>query len=115
MKALHTRIEVDQPDGHAGNADDRQARLVAFALDEPAFLDVDVERIRKNIDGVEADLLGLLNAERRVASGLSPGRIDEAEFHGRNSSDKFVLCPNWSVFYHLDSPLQAARGIQDDS
>ena len=37
MESLHARVEVDQPDRHAGDADDRQAGLLAFGADEPAL------------------------------------------------------------------------------
>ena len=85
MEALHARVEVDQPDGDAGDADDRQPGLVALALDEPAFLDVDVERVGEDVDGVEADLLGHADAEGGVAAGLGPGGVDQAEFHDATS------------------------------
>src|SRR5262249_47694212 len=82
MKALHARIEIDQADRDAGDADDGQVRLVAFAFDEFTLLDVDVERVGKDVNGVEADLLSHANSVRCFASGLGPGGIDEAEFHG---------------------------------
>ena len=82
VEPLHAGIEVDQADGDASDADDRQAGPVALALDEPAFLDVEVERIGEDVDGVEADLLGGADAVGGVAAGLCPGGIDEAEFHG---------------------------------
>src|SRR5262249_50294888 len=56
VKPLNTRIEVDEADGDAGDAYDGQAGRVTLALDEPAFLDVDVERIGKDVDGIKADL-----------------------------------------------------------
>ena len=82
MEALHARVEIDQADGDAGDADDRQAGLIAFAADELAFLDVDIERVGEDVDGVEADLLGHADAEGGFAARLGPGGIDEAEFHG---------------------------------
>ena len=35
VEPLDARVEVDQADRHAGDADDRQAGRVAFVLDEP--------------------------------------------------------------------------------
>ena len=81
VEALHARVEVDQSDGHAGDADDGQSDPFALAADQPAFAGVDVERVGENVDGVEADLFRHLNAERRVAAGLRPCGVDKAEFH----------------------------------
>ena len=82
VEPLHARVEVDQADGHAGDADDRQARPVAFVLDELPLSHVDVERVGEDVDRVEADLLRLLDSVRRLAARLGPGGIDQAEFHG---------------------------------
>src|SRR5262249_55506218 len=82
MKALHAGIEIKQPDRDARDADNRQSSLVAFTLDEPALLDVDIERIGEDVDRVEADLLGHADAVRGALARLRPGGIDEAEFHG---------------------------------
>ena len=82
VEPLDAGVEVDQPDRDAGDAHDRQAGRVALVLDQPLLLDVDVERIGEDVDRVEADLLGLVDAERRPAAGLDPGGVDESEFHG---------------------------------
>src|SRR5262249_22258609 len=82
VEALDGRVEVDQPDRHAGDADDRQPGPVALALDQAPLLHVEVERIGEDVDGVEADLAGHADAVGRVAAGLGPGGVDEAEFHG---------------------------------
>ena len=55
---------------------------VALSLDEPALADVDVERIGKNVDAVEADLLRHANAVGRLPARLRPRGIDESQFHG---------------------------------
>src|SRR5262245_26395123 len=89
MKSLHARIEIDQADRDTSNADDWQAGLVALALDELAFLGVNVERIGEDVDGVEADLLGHANAVGGVATGLGPGGIDEAKFHDAPSPKSY--------------------------
>ncbi len=47
-------IEVDEPHGDAGHAHDRQAGGLAFVLDQPLLLDVDVQRIGEDVDRVEA-------------------------------------------------------------
>ena len=85
MEALHARVEVDESDGHARDADDRQASLFALAADEAALAGVEIERIGENVDGVEADFLGHADAEGGVAAGLRPGGVDESEFHGIHS------------------------------
>src|SRR5439155_789473 len=74
---------VDEADGDAGDADDGQAGPVALALDEAALLDVDVERVGEDVDGVEADLLGHADAVGGFAAGLGPGGVDQSELHGR--------------------------------
>ena len=82
MKALHGRVEVDEADRHAGDAHDRQAGAVAFPFDAAALLDVDIQGIGEDVDGVEADLPGHADAVGRVLAGLGPGGVDQAEFHG---------------------------------
>ena len=67
---------------------DGQTGPVAFAFDEPAFLDVQVERVGKDVDGVEADFLGHANAVAGVAAGLGPGGIDQSQLHGLFSFGK---------------------------
>ena len=81
MEFLHARIEIDETDRHAGQADNRQAGLVALALDPSPLFDVDFQGIGEDIDGVETDLLGHANAVSGVAARLGPGGIDEAELH----------------------------------
>src|SRR5205814_90233 len=78
VEALHAGIEVDEADGDAGDADDGKPRAVALALDEQSFLDVQVEGVGEDVDGIEADLLGLADAEGGVAAGLGPGAVDES-------------------------------------
>src|SRR5262245_56044275 len=51
VKSLHGGVEIEQADGDAGNADDRQPGPVALALDEQPLLDVQVQRIGENVDG----------------------------------------------------------------
>src|SRR5262249_6028906 len=78
METLDARVEIDQADGHACDAHDRQSGLVALALDEPALLDVDVQRVGEDVDGIEADLLGHLDAEGGALAGLCPRRVDQS-------------------------------------
>jgi len=54
VEALHAGVEVDQPDGDAGNADDGQPGPITLALDETAFLDGEVEGVGEDIDRIEA-------------------------------------------------------------
>src|SRR5262249_17770007 len=82
VESLDAGVEVDQPDSDAGDADDGKAGSIALALDEPALADIDVERVGEDVDGVEADGLGLPDAERRALARLGPGGVDESEFHG---------------------------------
>src|SRR5262245_11792227 len=103
MEALHAGIEVDQADRDTSDADDRQAGAVAFALDEPAFLGVDVERIGENVDAVEADFARHANAVSGSLAGLDPGGVDETEFHGasplsRHDKRANLLRPAFSPF-----------------
>ena len=103
-------VEVDQPHGDAGHAHDRQAGGVAFVLDQPLLLDVDVERIGEDVDRVEADLPGLVDAERGPAAGLDPGRIDQAELH------EFPLrviprpCDGAGAGWAVGGPVRAGAG-----
>src|SRR5262249_37079429 len=83
VETLHAGVEVDQADGDAGEADDGQAGPVALALDKAALLRAQVERVGEDVDGVEADLLGHADAERGVAAGLRPRRVNQSELHGR--------------------------------
>src|SRR5262249_21751302 len=91
VKALHRRIEVNEADGHAGDADDRQTGSVALPLDEPAPPHVDIEGVGEDVDRVESDFPGHADAVGRVLARLSPRRVDEAEFHGIASRSKSSL------------------------
>src|ERR1700722_12356590 len=108
MKALHARIEIDQADSNASNADDRQAGLVAFALDETALPDVHVERVGENVDGVEADLLRHADAVGGFAARLSPRRIDEAEFHGESPASS-SYCTQTAICFMI---CREGRGVR---
>src|SRR5439155_8247603 len=94
VETLHRGIEVDQAHGNAGDADDRETDAIAFALDPAAFLDVQVKRIGKNIDRIEADFLGHANSIGRVLAGLSPGGVDESQLHGFSSFHKMMAAPS---------------------
>src|SRR5262249_2173118 len=85
VETLHAGVEVDQAHGHAGDADDGQPGPVALALDEPTLLDVQVERVGKDVNGVKADFLGHADAVGGVLAGLGPRRVDKPEFHGEGS------------------------------
>src|SRR5260370_1390492 len=76
------RVEVDEADRPAGDAEDGQAGPVAVALDEPAFLHVEVERVGEDTDGVEADLLRHADAVGGLPAGLGPRRVNQSELHG---------------------------------
>ena len=54
---------------------------LALVADELALPDVDVERVGEDVDGVEADLLGLPDAVGRRPPGLHPRGVDQAELH----------------------------------
>src|SRR5579864_7581398 len=86
MEALHGRVEIDQSDGNAGDAPDRQRQLVAGILDEPALLHVDIKRIGENVNGIEPDCLGLFQAKPRPFAGLGEGGVDQSEIHHRTIS-----------------------------
>src|SRR5439155_19150214 len=87
VKLLDARVEIDQADSHASQAHNRQAGPVALAFDQPPLLDIDFQGIGENVDGIETDLLGHVNAVGRVLSGLRPRRVDKAEFHELIVSD----------------------------
>ena len=82
VEPLDAGIEVDEAQGHAGHADDGQPGAAALLADQPPFLDIDIERIGEDVDGVEAQLPGLGDAERGSPPRLDPGRVDQSEFHG---------------------------------
>src|SRR5439155_7025871 len=82
VEALDAGVEVDEADRHACNADDGQTCLVALAFDQQPLLDVDIERIGKDVDAVETDFAGHANAVSRAFARLRPSRIDQAKFHG---------------------------------
>ena len=85
MKPPDRRIEVDQPEGHAAQAHDRQVEVAAGVFDQGPLGGVDLERIGEDVDRVEAELLRLLEAEPCAFAGLGEGRVDEAEFHAGSS------------------------------
>src|SRR5260370_38904860 len=112
MKALHARVEIEQPDSDAGDADDGQAGPVALALDQQPFFNVQVERVGEDVDGIEANFLGHADAVGGVLAGLSPGGVDEAEFHGSYS---ILFHPTSGTPLVVSSPLDSISGSRNSS
>lgn len=82
VEALDGRIEVNEPYGNTADAWYRKAKFVTGVFDQSTLLDRDIQWIGKNIDRIEADLPGLLEAEFGAFACLGEGGVDEAEFHG---------------------------------
>ena len=85
VKPTDRRIEVDEPEGDAAQAHDRQVEVAAGVFDQGSLGGVDVERIGEDVDRVEAESLRLFEAEAGAFAGLGEGRVDEAEFHAGGS------------------------------
>ncbi len=81
VKSLDAGVEVDESDGDASDAHDRQAGFAALGHDQFFLVDVDIERVGEDVDRIEADFLGLPDSEVGSAAGLDPGRVDEPELH----------------------------------
>jgi hypothetical protein len=81
MKPADAGVEVDEPQGHAADARDRQAEPAAGVADEGLLGAVVVERVGEDVDRVEAEFLRLLEAEPRALARLGECRVDESQPH----------------------------------
>src|SRR5258708_26313708 len=81
MKAADRFVEVNQPDRHDRQRNDRQPPLLRRASDEADFPIGDADRRRENVHRVETDAGDVLKPRGRVDAGLLEGAVDEAQFH----------------------------------
>jgi hypothetical protein len=88
VEATHRGAEVDEAEGDAAQAHDRQIEFAAGVGDQPALGRGHVERVGEEIDRIEAELLRLLETEACPFAGLSKGRVDQSETQGRTPAGK---------------------------
>ena len=79
VEAAHRGAEVDESEGNAAQAHDREIEFAAGVGDQPALRRRHVERVGKEIDRVEAEPLRLLEAVACPLAGLGKGRVDQSE------------------------------------
>ena len=81
VEPLDAGVKVDQARRDAADGDNRQTGPLALLPDQQSFLDVDIQRVRKNIDGIETEFLRLVNSPSRFTPRLSPGRVNQSQLH----------------------------------
>jgi hypothetical protein len=79
VEAAHRGAEVDEAEGDAAQAHDRQIELAAGVGDQPALGGGHVEGVGKEVNRVEAEPLRLFQAEACPLAGLGECRVDQSE------------------------------------